>query len=130
MNNKKLILSLGGVGIVIIIAAFAYLAFSSHKATGSNPGTPAATITRTDNGFQPDTITIKKGDTVLFNSTAKNFYWPASDIHPTHGIYPEFDPKRPIAPDETWSFKFDRVGTWRFHDHLQANITGAITVTE
>ena len=78
--------------------------------------------------FSPAKITIKKGKAVKFINEGKESHWPASNIHPTHAIYPEFDPKRGIAPGDSWSFIFDRVGSWRMHDHLFPRITGVIIV--
>lgn len=73
-------------------------------------------------------ITIKQGDTVQFINGGDDIYWPASNIHPTHGIYPEFDPRHPVQKGESWSFVFDKKGSWRFHDHLHPTITGVIKV--
>lgn len=83
-----------------------------------------------DKSFEPDMITIKKGDRVTFVNSDNKSHWPASDIHPIHGIYPEFDPKRPIKRGESWSFTFSKVGHWRFHDHITPSTTGTIIVTE
>ncbi len=81
-----------------------------------------------ENGFEPQNITIKKGDVIEFSTSGDKHFWPASDIHPTHGIYPEFDPQDAIQPGKTWSYKFEKTGTWRFHDHLAPYHTGRITV--
>lgn len=81
-------------------------------------------------GFMPNMITIKKNTKVIFRNMATEAHWPASNIHPTHGIYPEFDPQRPIPPGASWSFTFNKVGIWRMHDHLLPRILGTITVTE
>lgn len=88
----------------------------------------SATIHRVENGYEPHEVTIHQGETVSFVNESSDFHWPASDVHPTHSIYSEFDPREPIAPGETWSFTFDRAGAWEFHDHLRANFKGVITV--
>ena len=90
--------------------------------------TGAVTITMRDDGFDPSSVTIGVGQTVTFVNAGASDHWPASGIHPTHEIYPEFDPRRGIAPGSSWSFRFDRAGIWRFHDHLFANLTGTVTV--
>jgi len=54
--------------------------------------------------------------------------WPASNIHPTHAIYPELDAKKPIRPGEAWAFTFDRVGYWRIHNHLAPEKGGLVVV--
>jgi hypothetical protein len=45
-------------------------------------------------------------------------------------LYPEFDPKKPIAPDESWSFSFNDIGRYSFHDHLSANSVGLVVVSK
>ena len=91
--------------------------------------TTSTIIRRTTTGFEPATVTIRQGDTVTFINDSTKPDWPASNVHPTHQIYSEFDPKRPLAAGESWSFTFTKVGEWKFHDHLQANVTGLIIVT-
>ncbi len=86
------------------------------------------TITYTDNGFSPAALTIKAGDTVLFKNNGSKDLWPASAPHPTHTNYPEFDAKRGIAPGATYSFIFTRVGSWKYHNHLNPASIGTITV--
>lgn len=99
----------------------------SDKNTESAFGS-LVTIQMNDTGYSPTDIAIKTGDTVAFTNSSAKERWPASDIHPTHGIYPEFDPRKPIAPGKSWSFTFRRKGAWRFHDHLAPQIRGVITV--
>ena len=97
-----------------------------------NPPPPAvgnvSVIDMTDRGFVHDKVTIKQGDTVVFENVGIEDHWPASNIHPTHQIYPEFDPKRPIPAGQSWSFTFEKIGIWRMHDHLSPQFTGAVTV--
>lgn len=81
-----------------------------------------------ENGFYPPELTIAAGDSVKFTTTRTSPFWPASNLHPTHTIFPEFDPKRPLAPDESWSFRFDAKGEWRYHDHLRPQFTATIAV--
>lgn len=87
-------------------------------------------ISMTDSGFSPATLTVKKGSTVVFKNNSTKARWPASAPHPTHTDYPGFDPKGPLAAGESWSFKFDQVGIWKYHDHLQPTLFGSVTVTE
>ncbi len=89
---------------------------------------PDVTVEMTDHGFEPTEITLDISSEVVFKNTDKEAHWPASDIHPTHEIYPEFDPKRPVNPGESWVFKPTRVGTFKFHDHLFPHLRGVMTV--
>jgi hypothetical protein len=81
-----------------------------------------------EDSFYPRFLDIKEGDEVVFKNITNTDHWPASNIHPTHDLYPEFDPKHPIKPSQSWSLKFKKVGQWRFHDHLYSTISGEIKV--
>ena len=101
-------------------------------------------VAYTDSGFSPSTLTIKKGETVLWqNQTSKHKnMWVASAMHPTHRIYPEtdiakcgtknaegmFDECTGVSVKETWSFTFNETGTWKYHNHLNPSHFGSITV--
>ena len=133
MNTQKLFILIVGVCIIGVGVFTIYTKMQSEikpQPQSEQTGEPAVTIVRTINGYEPRDVTIKKGQIVLWKNESKDYHWPASDLHPTHGIYPEFDPLRPIAPGAEWKFKFDRVGKWNFHDHIRANKTGTVTVTE
>ena len=100
------------------------------------------TVTYSDSGYSPATITVKKGDTITFDNKSSKIMWPASAAHPTHKAYPgtdiefcgtlqssgAFDACRGYGSDESWDFKFEELGTWKYHNHLQPNHTGTIIV--
>lgn len=114
---------------LLVLIGAAFLAREHHiSAGGARTSSTGTTITLTENGFTPEELTIRAGDTVKFVSTTGDFFWPASNPHPTHTIYPAFDPQKPIAPDSSWSFTFTEAGTWHYHDHLAPYFTGTITV--
>ncbi|PIT90975.1 hypothetical protein COU17_02900 [Candidatus Kaiserbacteria bacterium CG10_big_fil_rev_8_21_14_0_10_49_17] len=117
----------------MVTVGFAGIAFLQYENTAPIADTKredASTyrITLTSFGFEPEEIDIAVGDTVVFSSERNTPFWPASNIHPTHEIYPAFDPQKPIDPEEEWAFTFTEPGKWRFHDHITANFTGTITV--
>lgn len=95
-------------------------------------------VVQTDAGYSPKTLTIKKGSTVTFKNETKEASWTASAIHPTHGAYPTaggclgstFDACKGIQPGSSWSFTFDAVGSWGYHDHLNPSHFGKIIVIE
>lgn len=91
---------------------------------------PTTLITIKEDGYQPKELTVKRETKVTFRNDANDERWPASNIHPTHRIYPEFDPRRPIKKAETWEFIFEKAGTFYFHDHLFPSLTGKITVVD
>jgi len=102
------------------------------------------TIERTDGGFVPQEMTVKVGSTVIFLNSSSVQTRPASAIHPTHTAYPgssiqkcnteeeqnNFDACRPLAPEESYSFTFNEIGEWGFHDHLHVGNFGKVIVVE
>ncbi len=89
-----------------------------------------AVIHMTEKGFSPERLEITEGQTVEFENVGSEPHWPASNIHPTHEIYSEFDPKAAVPPGETWKFTFNKPGLWRCHDHLNPDFTCTIRVKE
>jgi plastocyanin len=88
-----------------------------------------ASITMSESGFSPATINVATGAVVTFVNNGQAAHWPASDVHPTHTILPDFDAKRGLATGESYSYTFTKVGTWRCHDHLMPQQACVITVT-
>lgn len=77
---------------------------------------------------------MRKGTKVLFlnESEQQRPMYVASDDHPTHERYPGFDTatvnQKFPAPNESFSFVFDRIGTWPYHDHNFPSARGIIIV--
>jgi plastocyanin len=101
---------------------------SASPAGSATPSSEVVSIVLTETGYEPQNITIEQGTTVSFSTTAGRPHWPASNLHPTHDEYSDFDPMEPVPADESWSFTFEKVGDWTFHDHLRAYFTGEIVV--
>ena len=119
------------VSILFVVMVYGfYVSRGESREPHVTPGGERIYVMRTKEGYIPKDIIIQKGDVVIWQNKADEFHWPASDIHPTHGVYPEFDPRRPVAVDEEWEFQFLNTGTWKYHDHIRAYKTGTITVIE
>ena len=112
------------ISILLIIISGVFVLHKSYPQSGIEH-----TVQLQKDGFSPREITIRKGDTIRFISPSRTF-WPASDIHPSHGAYPQFDPEKPVKAGEGWSFRFDKPGEWKYHDHLAPYFTGRIIVED
>lgn len=115
------------IGLAILISIF-LMQFKSDKKTVLTASLNQ--VLMTEKGFEPETINVKVGTKIAFVNKDSVYRWPASDLHPTHTIYPQFDPKNPIKPGESWEFTFDKAGKWNYHDHLSPLVTGTIIVTQ
>ncbi len=101
-----------------------------------------AVITYTDSGFSPNTLTVKAGTTATFKNQSSEPFWPASNVHPSHMAYDgtsmaehcqnptsnAFDACVGVQPGASWTFTFNKIGTWSYHDHLNPGMRGSITV--
>lgn len=96
--------------------------------TAGNGGQIKNLIVYGDSGFSPNSITVKAGDTVMFKNDSSRDMWVASAPHPVHTDYPGFDAKKGYKKGETYSFIFDKVGTWKFHNHLNPTDFGSVTI--
>lgn len=96
----------------------------------------------TNAGYSPSPIKVKIGETIIFKNNGSQPMWTASAVHPTHMAYPGSDIKKcgtseankifdacaGIPSGESWSFKFDNAGEWKYHNHLNTGHYGAIIV--
>jgi len=82
----------------------------------------------TNAGFSPSTLTINKGESVIFTNDSSGSMWIASDPHPSHTAYPEFDQLESVAQGGSYTFVFQKTGTWGYHNHVNSGRTGTIIV--
>ncbi|QSH39692.1 hypothetical protein JXR01_01650 [Candidatus Kaiserbacteria bacterium] len=97
-----------------------------------------ALVSYTNEGFEPQSVTIQKGETVRFVNQADAGMWVGGNNHPTHTNYPEtsedaclgtsFDTCRALQAGEFWEFTFNNIGEWGFHNHIRARDGGTIVV--
>ena len=137
---KKVIL------ILIILSLILVAGCAPYKQEGSQVEidgiTAPNTIEITSSGFNPPELTINAGETVTFINKDTEPHWPASAMHPTHKVYPGsdiakcgtseasniFDACKDLGPEETYSFTFNEVGEWNYHDHKNPSLFGKVIV--
>lgn len=118
---------MSGLFLILFAGSFGIARFTNQPA---QTGSAQAEMLMKPDSIEPETLTIKKGTRVSFKNQDSKSRWPASNLHPTHEIYPEFDPQKPIEPGQSWQFAFDKKGTFKYHDHLMPYIRGVIIVTQ
>jgi plastocyanin len=113
---------------------------SSTGSVGASVGTPLV-VTLTDDGFSPETLAVKAGQTVTFVNQSRSGMWIASDPHPTHQGYSgttrsqHCPDTEGIAFDEctvgdSYTFTFRKVGSWGYHNHVIDEQHGTIVVSD
>lgn len=127
------------LAILLVSHATLFTPAYAHEVTGEGN----TYIHMYDDRYEPKDVTIEAGTTVIFENVGENEHWPATNIHPTHTLYPGsdiekcgtdeednlFDACRGLKSGETYSFTFNKGGEWRYHDHIYPNLNGTITVT-
>lgn len=129
MKNKK-VFALVVFGVLTVAAFFGYKYFSSNQKPKTVLLSDGAVVKMGEDTYEPQDFKVKKGTKIKFQNTSGALRWPASDLHPSHLVYPEFDSKEPVGKDGSWEFVFDQTGEWTYHDHLAPYITGIVIVTE
>lgn len=89
----------------------------------------AALIVYTDAGFTPATTSVNQGTTVVFENKSSDYFWPVSDYYPGTGPCGRLlNSCAPVSSGQSWSFRFDRIGTWTYYDQAQKGREGSIVV--
>jgi len=78
--------------------------------------------------FSPATLTVKKGTKVTWTNSGSAKVWIASDPHPVHNAYPGFDSGTDLSAGESYSFTFDKAGSWSYHNHFNPSVKGTVIV--
>ena len=136
MVNARIIVGIV-LSIIILFGVYSFVSLGSVQQsgnsikvipTGSSVIEEPHIVEITSDGFFPKIVTIAVGETVTFINKDENGHWPATDIHPTHTVYPGsdiktcfsgteeeksqiFDSCGALQKGETYSFIFNEVGT-------------------
>lgn len=136
MNGKWLI------GIVILVVLVGAIYFLNKNTTtqstptptvASQPTSPATsttqqnTVTLTQDGFSPATLTIKAGTKVTWVNKSGTDAAVNSAPHPIHTAYSPLNLGN-FSDGEMLSLTFDKAGTYGYHNHLNASQEGTIVV--
>lgn len=142
MNTK---IALGVLTVFVIVSAYLLLNNTSTQQSTAQPTTqpiPTQTIATptpeatqanetivevTDEGFLPASLTIKKGTKIVWINRTDNPVTVNSDPHPIHTLYSKLNLGSFIT-SKTVQLIFDEPGTYKYHNHLEASMTGTIIV--
>lgn len=92
--------------------------------------TGKVSVTYGAGGFAPNSVSVKKGATVVWTNQSQGGMRVASAVHPTHQLLPGFDQLKSVSVGGTYEYTFEKVGTWKYHNHVAPADTGTVVVTE
>ena len=84
----------------------------------------------TNAGYEPKELTVPVGTVVQFVNASDKDMWVASNEHPGHTDLPTFDQFGLYPKGSTYLYTFDAIGTWGYHDHLNPEKEGEITIVK
>jgi len=102
-------------------------ATESNETSVTNPSPKSVTVFIENGEFNPASVAINVGDTLIWLNKDSTSHQIASDPHPTHnqvaGLLSE-----QLTASGTYSFRFDTAGTFVYHDELNTDIKGTVQV--
>lgn len=119
---------------------------SPQNTTNIPSQTQNVNITYTNKGFEPNSMRIPSGTTVVWTNVSDKLMWIGSDPHPSHTDLPGFDQRgtdsnvphddtfkliphvEAHSTDSVYAYTFIKVGIWDYHNHLSPGDRGEIIV--
>lgn len=95
--------------------------------TDDNATVGSTVIVFTNDGFERQSYTSKAGEAVTVRNDSDIDLEFSSDDHPTHRDNPELN-MDVLGAGESGTFTPDGAGTYEFHDHINDQYTGTLTV--
>lgn len=136
MNNKFLLII---AVVVILLAGFFLLSnktnnnqVNQNQTTQKQNPTPAKPVEGkdvavTNKDFEPQTITIKKGQRIVWTNNSGTDVTVNSDAHPTHLLWPFLNLGQ-FANGSSVSVVFEKAGKYTYHNHFNASQIGTVIV--
>lgn len=137
MQNKLILVIV--LGVLILGGAL----LLNNKSNNSNTDTTTNTLPNenqniakpvegkdvsvTANGFEPQTVTVKKGQRVVWANKSGGPVTVNSDSHPTHLKWP-FLNLGTSDDGASVSVVFEKAGTYTYHNHLDTSQVGTVIV--
>jgi hypothetical protein len=137
MHNllKNKIVLIGSIGIIAITIGFvASTMLLPQQAKGSAQNCPEICVLLTEDGMNPNTLAIKKGQYVQFmTADGKRHEIGIGGGEDTHSHSDEHEhlsdyTSGNFGPDEAWRVQFKEVGTYKLHDHKNPKLTILVVV--
>ena len=104
--------------ILAVVIATPLVYFTVNNSDSSADSQVAAEIAIAGSDFSPKTIKVKKGQDVTWMNQDSNPHQISADPYPEGGSLPDLNSQEPLGQGESYTFVFDKAGTYTYHDHL------------
>ncbi len=136
MNKKKLWVIIGILIVFIVVAALLLLnnkSQTNYAGLGNNSNQPTlvkvqtSTVNLTASGFQPQSINIKAGQTVIWVNKSGQDATVNSDIYPTNLLWPFLNLGK-FKDGTSVSTIFSKAGKYTYYNYLNPSQKGTVIV--
>ena len=115
--------------ILIVIAVGLAIGLTNHRRAGKAITSPVPMVSITKSGFFPKLITIKAGQSVTWTDYDSKPHSIASDPYPKNDKYPGLNSQGPLQLNDTYTYSFEKTGTYTYHDDLNPyKLQGTVVV--
>lgn len=127
--KKSVTLTIAGIAVLLvgIVAATWWFLQDARETTYKAPQN-VAYVDIAAEGFVPRTLQVTKGTKVVWVNRDAVPHQVASDPYPDRSALPALFSEKPLAAEGTYSFTFDKVGEWAYHDYLHPELSATIQV--
>lgn len=129
-DRKRLLLLAAGALVVVVLVVGAVMLFR-HSSTDNGSGKAVALsenvaeVAIGTNGYAPATVKVKVGQQVTWTNQTANPVQLSADP----SALPGFDTVEPLDQGDSYTYIFDKAGTYRYYDATDpTKFVGVITV--
>ena len=118
------------LALLVAIVGGASIFWVLKDGNQSAEAAPVATVSITPAGFEPQTIKIKKGQSVNWVNKDTAPHQLAADMDPKGGNGSQLNSHEPLTEGESYAATFEEVGTFNYHDQLNPVRLKATVIVE
>lgn len=136
MSPAKLGATISALAVIVALfgLGFYLLAISPHsklpitKSASAAPLYIPSQVNITSSGFIPATISVNLGQAVVWTNKDTSPHVVASDPFPSDNILPALNSNQQIDTNDSYTYIFNRKGTFTYHDNLNPSLEGTVIV--
>ena len=116
------------LGIVLAVVVLVCLVFLHRSKPKVEAAVISSQVSINSSSFFPKTIQVSTGSTVTWTNYDAKSHWVAADPYPSNGSQPGLSSDA-LATQDSYSYTFEKPGTYTYHDELNPlKLMGSVVV--
>jgi plastocyanin len=117
------------LAVLLIVGGVFTLTWFNSNDSGKVQATSVASVQITPDGFEPQTIKVKKGESVTWVNTESRPHQVVADPYPSGDTLKSLNSLEPLSEGDSYASTFEQAGTYTYHDQLDpASFKGTVIV--